>query len=346
MTKKEYTVKIGISISLFILGFILLAVAAILQNNERTQPWVYSTLGFSFFPLCLISIYILLKNRKEIKNYEDNKKMEKGKEIIESKDETLTNLNAMLGNTKKYSFILPLVAGVVLLTLWGYLPDLMMGNKLEEFDMFAIMFVILTSGASSFGLYRSYQRRIEYLELYDKDKEALKQELYSIKDKQNKSNRYSESTDIGNVDSLLIGLGDKLLQGSDDPETILLNHLRKTYGLKKFKNLWFFLPPQVFGLVFVVFDGGLSVLSEGSFWFTYIGANIVFGTIYVMFKISQREGKYIMENYKHNREATIQLLEDKRLLNLGSKSKLNPQMNTLRYDIILYLLNRIDDKGR
>lgn len=36
MTKQEYRTKIGISIALFILGFILLIIAAILQNNDST----------------------------------------------------------------------------------------------------------------------------------------------------------------------------------------------------------------------------------------------------------------------------------------------------------------------
>ncbi|QLY40725.1 hypothetical protein HF295_07625 [Hujiaoplasma nucleasis] len=340
MAKKEYTTILGISISLFLLGFLLLVTSTVLQNSGSVQPWIYNILGFSFFPVCLASLFILLKNRKKIKEYEDNKKMEKGREIVENKDDTLLNLNALLGNTKKYSFIIPLVAGVVLLTLWGVILDLLMGYQLEEFDIYSSLLVIMATGISSFGTYWSYRRRVKYLELYDKDKETLKIELIDIKNNQDKHTRNYDITDINYIDSLLLGLGENLHQ--TNPEEALLKYLKKTYGLKKYKNLWYFIPPQVFGLIFIIFHGGLSVLNEGNFWFTWIGTNLVFGTIYIMFRLSQREGKYIVENYKQNKKDTIKYLEQRRLVILGISTRFNPQVNTLKYDILIHLIKRVD----
>lgn len=339
MTKQEYSKKIGISIALCVLGFILLIIAAILQNNDSTQPWAYNTLGISFFPLCLISLFILLKNRKSIKEYEDNRKIEKGKKIIEKKEETMTNLNALLGNTKKYSFIVPIVAGIVILTFWGIIPNFLLGNELEEIDILALLFILLASGTSTFATYRSYKRRVEYLELYDYDKETLKNELYSMNEKQKKSFGSFNKNEPSNIDSLLLGLGDKLPQTSDH-DMMLRSYLKKTYGLNNIADVIILMIPQVFGLIFIIFDGGLSVLNEGGFWFTYIGLNLLFIMIYIMFKVSQREGKYILNNYKNNGTEVIEYLEKKKLVILGSKSKLNPQINTLKYDIILELVKR------
>lgn len=287
----------------------------------------------------MISLFILLKNRKSIKEYEESRKIEKGKEIIEKQEETMTNFNALLGNTKKYSFIVPIVAAVLLLAFWGIIPDIMMGNELERSDVFALLFFVFVSGTSSVATYRSYKRRVEYLELYDNDKEALKNELYSMNEKQKKSLGSFNKNEPSNIDSLLLGLGDKLPQTSDH-ETMLRSYLKKTYGLNNFAGLIILLIPQVFGLIFIIFDGGLSVLNEGGFWFTYVGMNLLFITIYIVFKISQREGQYILNNYKNNSTEVIEYLENKLLVILGSKSKLNPQINTFKYDIILELVKR------
>ena len=79
ISKKRFLFLLIISVLLMVIAFILIFVAAYLQDIDANST-LTNAIGFSFFPICLIAVVILIKNSKKLLAYEIDYKKNKFEE--------------------------------------------------------------------------------------------------------------------------------------------------------------------------------------------------------------------------------------------------------------------------
>lgn len=339
--KKKVIIIMISSVSLFLVGILFVYIGN--QIRDIKPDSVYADIfEFSFFGFAIVSLLILLFNIKFLTNYEKLRNKEKGLSRSQIKEKEIPlNLEVIFGNVKRYNFLIPIGALLLLLTLYGFIPNLLQSQQLGTEEIVLVTVITTISMYSSVNQYKAYKKKIEYIGYYENDRKSLISEVYKLKARNDKSILNKTNSSLSIYDTLLMDLGEEIVP-INDVEKTLISHLKKTYGLYRLSGLFILLIPHLFGLIFVTFDGGLDVLNEGGFWFNYIGLVILFSVIYIWFKYIQKEGRYILENYKYHKAEVIKYLEDKRLIQLGKSSKQNGQINKLKYDQILNLIQKLD----
>ena len=88
-SKKKYTTVLTVSIVVFAISFLMLLVAAILQENG-VDSRIYTPLGIAFFPLMVLDIIYMLRHHSGMSLYQMEKQM---KSTMEAGCEVFENIN-------------------------------------------------------------------------------------------------------------------------------------------------------------------------------------------------------------------------------------------------------------
>ena len=260
-------------------------------------------------------------------------------------DEKIIKQIKSLFQATKYSFLTPYYGLTILAVVFYVTPFLVNGHVGGTLDFLSAVFFTLVAVSSSIYLYKNYQKKLYLLDLYVNDKEKLIEELYTYKSKYDSSKLNREFNSISTYDQILMSLGEQIIP-LRSTEMEFIKRIKQTYGLYTFTDIFVLGLPHAFVGFIVLLEGNPKFYQDGSFWFTYIGLILVFYIIYGFLKYTQKEGKYILNNYKYNKKEVIEYLIKKRdkkpSKNLDDSIALQ---NYNKLDLLIDLLNKIDNVG-